>query len=165
MRHLIFSPVPCPQSLVGSDYVWTLKAVPCWVLNFCDKILKSFSKLFPFMGSGWGLAMLGPRLFIFFQGRTAWFCVKESFLAKLLIFYITVMTASLFPCWVFEFWFWFPAQHISIAQFLSSWHILNVRWLVQFLLISRLFKVPLRCFFLGCHPCFWDLWLSFLFSK
>ena len=32
---------------------------------------------FLLMGSGWGLAMLGPGLFIFFLGRTAWFCVKK----------------------------------------------------------------------------------------
>ena len=88
MRHPIFSPVPCPRPLVGSDYVWTLKTVPCWVLNFCDKIFKTFfKKLFPFMGSGWGLAMHGPGLFIFFLGRTAWFCVKESFPATLLFFF------------------------------------------------------------------------------
>ena len=85
MRLSIFSSVPCPWPLVGSDYVWTLKPVPCWVLNFCDYI-KTFSKLFLLMGSGWGLAMLGPRLFIFFQGRTAWFCVKEGFPVKLFIF-------------------------------------------------------------------------------
>ena len=164
MRLSIFSLVPCPWPLVGSDYVWTLKPVSCWVLNFCDYI-KTFLKLFLLMGSGWGLAMLGPRLFIFFQGRTAWFCVKGSFPVNFYFsFHITVMTSSLFPCWVFEFWFWFPAKHISIAQFLSPWHILNVRWLVQFLFISRLFKVLLGCLFLGCHPCFWDLWLSFLFS-
>merc|ERR1712240_576910 len=80
-----------------------------------------------------------------------------GFPCKTFYFYITVVTASLFPCWGFGFGFWFPAQHISIAQFLGSWHILNVRCLVQFLSISRLFKVPLRCLFwaviLVCEIC------------
>ena len=50
MRHPIFSPVPCPRSLVGSDYVSTLKAVPCWVLNFCDKILNLSRNFFLLWG-------------------------------------------------------------------------------------------------------------------
>ena len=36
------------------------------------------------MESGWGLAMLGPRLFIFFRGRTAWFCVRKVSLQNFL---------------------------------------------------------------------------------
>ena len=33
--------------------------------------------IFLLMDSGWGLALLGPRLFIFSLGRTACFCVKK----------------------------------------------------------------------------------------
>ena len=35
--------------------------------------------IFLLMDSGWGLALLGPRLFIFSLGRTACFCVKRVF--------------------------------------------------------------------------------------
>ena len=163
MRHPIFSPVPCPRSLVGSDYVSTLKAVPCWVLNFCDKPLNLFRN-FSFYGVKMRTCYARPETVYILSREDRLILRKEGFLAKLFYFYITVLTASLFPCWGSGFWFWFPAQHISIAQFLGSRHILNVRCLVQFPFISRLFKDPLKCLFLGCHPCLWDLWLSFLFS-
>ena len=163
MRHPIFSPVPCPRSLVGSDHVSTLKAVPCWVLNFCDKSVNLFRN-FSFYGVRMRTCYARPEIVYILSREDRLILRKEGFLAKLFYFYITVLTASLFPCWGSGFWFWFPAQHISIAQFLGSWHILNVRWLVQFLFISRLFKVLLGCFFLACHPCFWDPWLSFLFA-
>ena len=142
-----------------------LKTVPCWVLDFCDKIFKNLFKTFSFYEIRMRTCYARPMIVYILSREDRLILRRGKFCRQHFYFSITVMTASLFPCWVFEFWFWFPAKHISIAQFLSSWHILNVRWLVQFLFISRLFKVHLGCLFLGCHPCLWDLWLSFLFSK
>ena len=94
------------------------------------------------MGSGWGLAMLGPRLFIFFQGRTAWSCVKESFCAKLFSFIKSQSWLRVyFPARWFDFDFGSLHGISQSFNFSDSWHILNFRGLVLIFFISRLFKV------------------------
>merc|ERR1712163_7362 len=102
VRHPIFSPVPCPRSLVGSDHVLTLKAVPCWVLNFCDKPVNLFRN-FSFYGVRMRTCYARPEIVYILSREDRLILRKEGFLAKLFYFYITVLTASLFPCWGLDF--------------------------------------------------------------
>ena len=85
MRHPIFSPVPCPRSLVGSDHVLTLKAVPCWVLNFCDKSVNLFRN-FSFYGVRMRTCYARPEIVYILSREDRLILRKEGFLAKLFIF-------------------------------------------------------------------------------
>ena len=99
MRHPIFSPVPCPRSLVGSDHVLTLKAVPCWVLNFCDKSVNLFRN-FSFYGVRMRTCYARPETVYILSREDRLILRKESFLAKLFYFYITVWRRVCFPAGV-----------------------------------------------------------------
>ena len=85
MRHPIFSPVPCPRPLVGSDHVLTLKAVPCWVLNFCDKPLNLLRNL-SFYGVRMRTCYARPETVYILSREDRLILRKEGFLAKLFIF-------------------------------------------------------------------------------
>ena len=94
-----------------------LKAVPCWVLNFCDKPLNLFRN-FSFYGVRMRTCYARPEIVYILSREDRLILRKEGFLAKLFIFTSQSWRRVCFPAGGLDFDF--GSLH-STSQSLNFW--------------------------------------------